>query len=156
MSWSANQVTLPSSAFPTYSVDNNHPVLAYDPDTNNCGFVQGVLPAAYAGGGLTVDITWAGDTATTGNVVWQTAFERLNANNTNINSDSFGTANSATSGVNGTLRKLTVASIAHSNSEISSLAAGDGFRLEVCRTANSGSDTMTGAAHLVVVDVKEP
>lgn len=37
---------------------------------------------------------------------------------------------------------------------IDSVVAGDGFRLKITRDANNGSDTMTGDAELIAVEVR--
>jgi hypothetical protein len=37
---------------------------------------------------------------------------------------------------------------------IDSVTAGDGFRLKINRDANNGSDTMTGDAELIAVEVR--
>lgn len=143
----------PSSAFAGWTRRNNHIVAAFDAGTDESLDFRGVLPQHYAGGGLTILLHWIAATATSGNVVWNAAMERLN---TDMDSDSFATAQAATGAANGTSGIVTTTSITMSSgANMDSLAVGEAFRLRITRDANNGSDTMTGDAQLVCVEVRE-
>src|SRR3990167_11400658 len=69
-----------------------HPTLDFDTTTAESAVFTGILPRNYAGGGITVYVTWA-IAATTGTVGWTVEFERVN---TAINADSFASAQTIT------------------------------------------------------------
>lgn len=143
----------PSSAFAGWTRRNNHIVAAFDAGTDESLDFRGVLPQHYAGGGLTIYVHWIAASATSGNCVWNAAMERLS---TDMDSDSFATAQAATGAANGTSGIITKTSITMSSgANMDNLAAGDAFRLRITRDADNGSDTMTGDAQLVCVEVRE-
>jgi hypothetical protein len=143
----------PTSNFASLDTRNAILVLDFDDSTDESAIFLSILPRNYSGNGLTVDIDWVATTATTGDCVWQGAFERMN---TDIDSDSFASANSSTSTTSGTSGVITRTSIAFTNgAQIDSLAAGEPFRLRINRDANSGSDTMVGDAEMICVQLRE-
>ena len=146
----------PASAFATLDTRNSHPVLDFDAAAVESAVFSGVLPRSYSGGGLTITLIWAATSATSGNVVWNTAIERMEADGTDIDADSFATANAVTDAAAAASGALSYASIAHtSGAQMDSLAVGEAFRLKVIRDAANGSDTMTGDAELVAVEIRE-
>lgn len=144
----------PASNYARLDSRNSIVVLDFkDSATNEYAVFLGVLPRNYAGGGLTVTLHWMGASATSGNVVWDTSIERMN---TDEDSDSFASAQTATGAANGTSGIITATAITHSSgANMDSLAVGEPFRLKVLREGDSGSDTMTGDAQLVAVEIKE-
>ena len=144
----------PAANFATLDVRNTIPVLEFDKAAAaEYAVFIGVLPRHYAGGGITVQLTWMGDTGlTSGDVVWQTAFERMNADE---DADAFVSAKTATGTANGTSGIVTNTDIAHSNAEIGGLLVGEPFRLQIARLGSNGSDTMDGDAQLVAVELRE-
>lgn len=151
--FSAEDGAPPSANFAAWTRRNNHIVAAFDAGTDESLDFRGVLPQHYAGGGLTIYVHWIAASATSGNCVWNAAMERLS---TDMDSDSFATAQAATGAANGTSGIITTTSITMSSgANMDSLAAGDAFRLRITRDADNGSDTMTGDAQLVCVEVRE-
>lgn len=145
----------PSSAFAGWTRRNNHIVAAFDAATDESLDFRGVLPKHYAGGGLTILLHWIAASATTGTCRWSAAMERLN---TDMDSDSFATAQTAGGTANGTSGIITTTSITMSSgANMDSLAAGEAFRLRISRDADgtSGTDDMTGDAQLVAVEIRE-
>lgn len=143
----------PASAYATLDSRNSILLLDFDDTTDESAVFLGVLPRNYAGGGVTVTLHWAATSATTGNVVWEVAWERMN---TDMDADSFATGNTATTACNGTSGILTTSAITFTNgAQIDSVAVGEPFRIKVTRDANNGSDTMTGDAELVAVEIRE-
>ena len=144
----------PTAGYATLDFRNNVPVLDFDPAATETAIFTGTLPRHYAGGGITGTLTWMASTATSGNVIWETAFER---GNTDLDADSFATAvTGAAAATNATSGIVTNTAIAHTNgAQIDSLAIGEMFRLRVQRIGGSGSDTMAGDAELVVVELRE-
>lgn len=145
----------PSSAYATPDVRNGVLVLDFDASSDESAVFVGVLPRNYAGGGLTATIHAMLSSATSGSVRWQAQIERMN---TDEDSDSFATAQSAAQTASGTSGIITTAAITFSSgANMDSLAVGEPFRLKVTRDADgtSGTDDATGDAELVAVELKE-
>lgn len=146
----------PASAYATLDTRNGHPCLDYDAASAEGAIFTGILPRNYGGGGVTIKLIWAASSATSGNVVWETALERIGAAQQDIDSDGFATGQTATGAANATSGNTTETEIAHTNgAQMDSVAAGELFRLRVRRLAADGSDTMTGDAELLGVEIKE-
>lgn len=144
---------LPASGYATPDTRNAIAVLDFDAATDEAAFWHSVLPANYAGGGLTVKISWMATSATSGDCYWQSAIERMN---TDLDSDSYATAQSGNGTANGTSGIITTTSITHSSgANMDSLAAGEPYRLKINRDADNASDSMTGDAEIVAVHVYE-
>jgi hypothetical protein len=143
-----NQPT--ATAFATLDTRNSIAVLDFDDATDESAVFVSIIPeAASLGSGLKIRLHWMATTATSGNVVWDVSLERMT---TDLDSDSFDTIASGTAAANGTSGILTVTEITLTT--IDSVTAGDGFRLKVTRDANNASDTMTGDAELIAVEVR--
>lgn len=142
----------PATDFATLDTRNSIAVLEFDGGaTDEATTFVGVMPeAASLGSGLKVRIHWMADTATSGDVRWGVAFERMN---TDLDSDLFDTvaeANGTANGTSGipTMTEITITTIA-------SIPAGDAYRLKVYREASdTGNDTMSGDAQLIAVEVR--
>lgn len=145
----------PASTYATFDTRNGHVVLDFDASADEVAVFGDVLPRHYAGGGVTVTLVWMATTATSGNVVWSVAIERDDTA-TDLDTDSFATANTATAAAPATSGAPAYTTIAFTNgAQMDSLAVGEAFRLKVQRTGSSGSDTMTGDAELLGVEIKE-
>lgn len=145
----------PASNYATLDLRNNRPTLDFDDTTQETAVFSGVLPAGYAGGGVTVTVFCSLTSATTGTVGWDVAFERTQASTDDIDSDSFAAAKTVTATtVPGTSGQVLALSVNVANgSEMDSLAAGELFRLRVRRDV--ANDTATGDAELLAVSIKE-
>lgn len=145
-------------AFPQYvnRDGTNAPVeyLAFDASADERSYFR-FKATDYAAGNVTVDIFWGSETATSGNVVWEVALAATTPSDSeSLEAIAFGTADTATSACLGTTAKrLTSATITLSGAELDSLADGDIVELRVSRLGSSGSDTMTGDANLVYLEV---
>ena len=140
----------PATAFATIDQRNSTAVLDFDDTTDESAVFVGIMPeGASLGSGLKIRLHWMSTNQTSNNVVWDVSLERMN---TDLDSDSFATIASGTAAANGTSGILTVTEITLTT--IDSVTAGDGYRLKVTRDANNGSDTMTGDAELVAVEVR--
>lgn len=154
--FSAQDNEPPSSNFATLDLRNLHPVLDFDKSTDESAVFTGILPRSYSGGGITVYIHYSATGITSGDVVWNSAFERIGDGQLDIDSDSFATANAATVTVPGTDGHVDIASIAHTDgAQIDSIAVGELFRLKITRDANNGSDTADADVELLQVELKE-
>jgi len=152
--WEAIGGTPPASSAATFDVRNGHVVLDFDADTNETSFFSSVLPKLYAGGDLACKLHWMATSATSGNVRWSAAFERLEAAGPDLDADDFQTAAEANGAADATCGKLTVTTL--TLTALDGAVAGDAFRIAVTRVANDGAnDTMTGDAELVAVELVE-
>lgn len=145
----------PSSNYATLDTRNSRACLDFDASTDESILLHGIMPQHYGGGGVNVILHWRASSATSGSARWQTAFER---GSTDIDADSFATANSAGGSANGTSGISTQTTVAHANgAEMDSVVAGDEFWLKVNRDADgtTGTDDMTGDAELFAVEIRE-
>jgi hypothetical protein len=141
----------PAANFATLDTRNSIAVLDFDDSTDESAIFVSICPeGADLASGLTIRLIWTATTATSGDVVWDASLEKLT---TDIDSDSFDTAASVTTTTNGTSGVPNYSEITLTT--IDSLAVGDGFRLKITRDADNGSDTMTGDAELIAVEVQQ-
>lgn len=149
----------PSANYATLDTRNGHLVLDFDASTDESAIFGGVLPRNYAGGGVTVRIYWSGTSATSGSVRWDAAFERLDDEGQDTDSDSFASAQSATASAPSTSGSLQYTDIAFTDgAQMDSLAAGEAFRLKINRDADAsggGTDDMTGDAEIHRIEISE-
>ena len=140
----------------TLDTRNQHPVLDFDATTNESGVFSAVMPRSYAGTtGVTVYLHYAMSSATSGDVDWDVAFERIGDQQQDIDSDGFAAVNSVdNTTVPGTSGLVDIVSVAFTDgADMDSVAVGEGFRLKVTRDA--ASDTATGDAELRFVEIRE-
>lgn len=148
----------PASIFATPDLRNSHVVLDFDGATDEEAVFSGVLPAHYAGGGLTINTFWSFTSATSGSLRVQTSIERIDASSLDIDADSFATANSAGGTAPGTSGQVIKVTTTHaSGAEMDSLAAGEHYRLKIRRDADgtSGTDDIATDAELLFVEIRE-
>jgi hypothetical protein len=145
----------PGSNPATLDVRNRHPVLDFDGATNESAVFSGVMPRHYAGGGAVVYLHYAMTTATSGDVDWDVAWERIGDQQQDVDADSFAPAKSANDAPVPTVcGQVDVVAVPFSDgAEMDGVAAGDGFRLMVTRDA--ASDSAAGDAELLFVEVRE-
>ncbi len=146
----------PASGYATLDLRNERPVLDFDAASDEAAVFHGVMPQHYGGGGASVMIAWSATSATSGDVKWNAQFERLADGGQDIDSDNFGTAQTATDTTDGTSGALTYSTIAFADAAaLGSIAAGENFRLKIARDADDAADTMTGDAEIVSVEIRE-
>lgn len=145
----------PASNYATIDQRNGHLVLDFDASTNESAVFGGVMPQHYGGGGVTVYLHYAMSSATSGDVDWDVAFERVGDQQQDIDSDSFSAVNSVdNTTVPATSGNVDVVSVAFTDgADMDSVAAGEYFRIKVTRDA--ASDTAAGDAELVAVEIRE-
>lgn len=148
----------PTSNYATLDTRNNHLVLDFDGATDEEAVFVGVLPANYAGGGLTVDTFWSFTSATTGSLRVQAAFERIDASSLDIDADSFASFQSAGGSAPATSGQVIKVSVAFTDgAQMDSLAASEAYRLKIRRDADgtSGTDDIGTDAELLRIVIKE-
>jgi hypothetical protein len=141
----------PASNFATLDTRNSIAALDFDAATKETTVFVGVIPqGADLTSGLSISIFWMATTATSGDCRWEVALER---GNTDLDSDSFDTAQvgtTTTSGTSGITNKTTI-----NLTTIDSVVAGEFFRLRVARDAANAGDTMAGDAELLAVEIQQ-
>lgn len=136
----------------TFRADGSTPkiqyeVLAYDASTiEYMDFICRVSDR-YTGASFNLKIFWTATSATSGNVVWEAAFHR-NPTSEDIDTAHTFSYQSVTAAAGATNGFPTYSSIAFTQSQADSIAAGEQTILRIRRNASSGSDTMTGDAEL--------
>jgi len=139
----------------TSDTRNNHAVMDFDDTVDEGAIYQFVMPTRYNGGDLVVTLIWAATSAVAGNAIWRAGFERMAANDVDLDVDSFSAYRPATGAANATCGKLTYTIITFTQAQADSVAAGEAFRLIVQRVGSDGGDTMAGDAELVAVSIQE-
>jgi hypothetical protein len=126
-------------------------VLDFDPVTNEFAIWTGLIPEGFnMTGGLKARITWKLDTATpSGNVVWAAQIER---GNTDLRSDSWDSAHTATGAANVTAGIATTTEITLTN--VDGVQAGENFRVRIYRDASAGADTAAFDAELMLLEIR--
>lgn len=137
------------------AADNEHWVLDFNQSTNETAVFSGMLPRSYAGGGLTVTIVFAATSATSGDVDWDAAFERIGAAQQDIDSAGFASVQSTdNTTVNGTAGNTMEVDIAFTDgAQMDSIAAGEMFRLKITR--DGVSDSANGDMEVLHVRLRE-
>jgi len=140
----------PSTNFATIDTRNNHPCLDFDDTTTETVFFTGFIPQgasfATSGTALTFVLESTAASATSGNIGWNVALERIVAGGIDIDADGFGqpgqgTAQSGSAAVNATSGIVTEVSVTFTLAQLPSLlAAGDMIRVRVQRNTSVSGD----------------
>jgi hypothetical protein len=146
----------PATNYATFNTRNGHLVLEFDTTTQETIVFAGKMPRNYAGGNLTVYVSWMAATATTGTIGWGVTFERDNPANVDLDADSWATEQIITAAtVDAASGKVTTTNVVCTAGATgtASIAAGEDFRLRLRRDV--ANDTATGDAQLLSVEIKE-
>lgn len=131
------------------------PYLAFDSGTDETVDFFGVLPRHYGGGGLTLTLYWA-STQTANAVVWDAAFRRIADDAEEVDTAHTYDYNSVTATTASAAGEVDYATITFTDgADMDSLAVGELFALRIRRDADNASDTMTGDAYLIAIEIKE-
>lgn len=129
----------PTSNYATWDTRNGRWVADFDASTDESLIFLLKIPDTWTGGNIGLYIDFTATSATTGNVVWQAAWER---GNTDIDSDSFASAQgSGQVAVNGTSGIKSRGTITFTSSQIDGAVAGDEVWVKLNRDADSTSAT---------------
>lgn len=142
-------------AFPDKTPVTGHFIAVFPDSGTPFTNFDGRMPVTYNNSNITVTLHWFSLTATTGAVVWQVAFERLDEDGQSMVVDGFATAISVTTSVSGTADALTYTTIALSNAQADAVQLGESFRIRATRDTVSVNDTLVGDANLLNVGIEE-
>jgi len=130
------------NAIPTLDFDSGSIESAY--------FISTIPEGTSLVSGVDVRLKYVSD-ATSGTVVWQTEFVKLDGND--VDSLTYDTAVTGSGTVNGTAGIPTTTTITNTN--LSSLAAGDAYILKVSRLGNDSADTVnSNDVQLLLAEVR--
>jgi hypothetical protein len=144
----------PSSNFPQISQINQRPVLAFDASVDETCYWTGIAPQGLSGA-LTLVVSYVMASATSGAVYFQSQIEAItDGDATDLDATtSFDTANSGNATVPGTAGHIDQISITLTNND--SLTAADYYRISLNRDADNASDTATGDAYVLAVELRD-
>ena len=147
----------PSSAYATLDTRNSHPVLDFDASTDESAVFSGIMPRHYGGGGVTVYLHVSASGITSGDYIFDVAFEKVGDGSQDVDSDGFAAVNSlAATAVPATDGHVDIVSVAFTDgADMDSVAAGEKFRLKITRDADNVSDTAAADIELHAVEIKE-
>lgn len=153
IAWNAGDAILTAAAAPTLIVRNERQMLAYpDSGAAQSAYFTGVMPIDYdPTKNIRLKIWWVAETAVSGDVRWVGAFEKLNQNGPNVDSDNFGPDNAVNDATNGTNGLINTTILTFDNAAADTVQPGNPFRLLARRQSNAGGDTMTGDAQIMRV-----
>lgn len=145
----------PATNFPQLLLSNRRPVLAFDASTSETCYWTFVAPQGITGT-LTLVVSYAMASATSGGVAFDAALEALSSGDA-IDTDaatSFDTANTGTdAAVPGTAGYMEQISITLTNAD--SIAAGDLVRVSLARNVAHASDTATGDCYVLSAELRD-
>ena len=151
----------PDSAYATIDTRSGaanavHTILDFDDTTDESAEFGPFMPRHYDGGGLTVTLGWMATTATTGNVVWDVAFKSVSDDADDLDTKAFAAVNSVTATTASASGEVAYDTVTFTDgADMDSVAAGEYFRMRITRDANNASDTMSGDAELIFVEIQE-
>jgi hypothetical protein len=153
--WLPTDASFPASGYATLDTRNTHPVLDFDDSTFESAYFHGVMPDNYkADASVVVEVYFCMTSATSGAVNFAIRLENMQG--LDIDSDAFASFGGFAETVPGTAGQVTsaTATLTLASSQLSSLTAGDLFRLHVARNGADAGDTATGDAELHMVEMR--
>ncbi len=139
----------PGTSFATIDTRNSIAVLDFDDSSQESAMFVGIVPEISNFSGLLVKAHWMATSATGGTCCWGVQFEKMT---TDLDSDSFdsGVTAATLTGITSGIPKITEIT----TSSIDGILSGDLFRLKIYRDAANASDTMTGDAELIAIELR--
>ena len=132
-------------------------VLDFDAGTDESAEFSGFMPRHYgAATGITVTIMWAASSATSGDCIWDVSFKSYTDDVDDLDTKVFAAVNSVTATAASASGEVDYVTITFTDgADMDSIAAGEFFRMRITRDADNASDTMTGDAELVSIEIQE-
>ncbi|GAH42142.1 unnamed protein product, partial [marine sediment metagenome] len=144
----------PTALYSTFDTRNQHPLL--DHALTEISIFTAIMPRSYAGGGVTVYLHYAMETAVANDIRLDTEFERIGDQQQDIDADSFAAPqNTGDITVPGTSGLVDIVSTTHTDGgQMDSVAVGESFRLRVERVAVAGTDAADDL-EMVAIEIVE-
>ncbi len=139
----------------TFAFRNGHPVILFDPSTDESAVFTAILPKQYAAGGVNVDLHISMTTDVTGDTDWDVSFERIGVGQQDIDTDGFATPQSTdNTTVPGTAGFVQIITVPFTNgAQMDGLLITELFRIKVTRGATG--DTATDTAEFHALEIRE-
>ena len=156
--WDATAGIAPISttSFATLDTRGGMHCLDFDDTVDEESIFRGTMSPNYTGGTITVHVIWSAQTATTGDVRWAVAFERVLVGTLDTDADSFATEQTVDDTTNAASGVTEDAQITFTGgAQLDSLAAGDRFRLKLRRDGAQAEDTLSGDAEVNAIWMEE-
>lgn len=134
---------------------NGIPVLDFSAASTKTAIFPIVIPTGYDGGGLTCSVVVMASTATSGGMRHNISIERWQDDVTDLDSDSFDTAQAVTATAPSASGETTVEDVVLTNAQIDGILAGEPGRLKYQRDHDHAGDDMAGDMELLRIIVKE-
>ena len=154
-SFDANNVLYLNGTVAASNSRNDRSVIKFPNGVTSSVVREMVLSSDYADGDSSVFIRWAGQTATSGNVVLGVEIEFIKVGVTDLDSDSFAAQQTVVSAVNGISGIMSEAEIPLTKAQADNWEAGGDIRVRVSRLGGDVLDTMTGILELKSVSLKQ-
>jgi hypothetical protein len=149
----------PASAPATPLSRVNIPILQFVDASDTCAEFGGFMPQQYAAGGVNVVIGWMAESATTGAVSWDAAFKSVTDDADDLDTKAYAANNNVSATTASASGEVDHATIAFTDgADMDSVAAGEYFRLRVCRDGDgtTSTDSLTENAQFLWAAVEEP
>lgn len=140
---------------PTFAVRNGHRVAVFPQAGTTETFYTFNMPTVYASGDVDVILTWMAGVATSGDCVWEVAFERHEPGVDDLDTPSFATGVTFVATADPVTGVTIKTVITISSAQMDSVSQGDQFRLAVRRLGDDSSQTMVGTAELMTVVIDQ-
>lgn len=145
----------PASNYPQLTLSNRRPVLGFDASTSETCYWTTVIPQGWTAPATAV-ISYAMASATSGGVAFDVAVEAITSGDA-VDTDaatSFDTVNTGTdSAVPATAGYMEQISVTLTN--LDSAAAGDLVRISLARNVAHATDTATGDAYVLSIEIRD-
>lgn len=155
-SWLPGHNDFPNMTAATISRDVDYGFyLEFSDSVDHATIFTGILSPVYGGGGVTLDLQFLMESATSGSIVAAAAFQNLSDGNDLSGAVSW-TEKTVTQIVPGTAETVETASITFSDgAEMDAVDALNPFRLRVRRLGTDGNDDAAGDMRLIAAILKE-
>ena len=153
--WSATARELPAASFGDDGERGTNPIPFHGLGNGESCHFTGVMPQQFDAAATPTVRLHLAFTATTGNMEFETAIDRIGSAQQDIDSESYDTAiNSGDEVVPATSGHVLVVELPHTTADVDGLQPGDMFRLKVTRTTPSTGEA-AGDAQLLMVDIQQ-
>ncbi len=150
----------PASAFAQLDTRNGVVVLDFDDTADWSIDFPGFMPESYAGGGITVTVGWAAESATSNTISLDVSFAAIadDAAAGDLDTFAFAAANNANPTAASASGEVDYVDITFTDgADMDSILKNEYFRMRITRDADgtTSTDNMTGDMELVFVKIKE-
>ena len=146
-----------SSAFASLDENNDQLVANFDDSTEErLLFGPFFRPRKYEGNGWTLRLMWTTATGNSGNVVWGAEARRLQDDDaSNDLAGTYDTQRTVTGDAPSAAGEVVYDEIDLGDADLDGVLEGEAVQIRISREAANGSDTLTGDAQLIAIEIYE-